>query len=274
MPVARIDINRIDIAVVVSLLVHGMFAMIPVTKREGDIGALVQPQPFVARIVDAKAEVAPPAPEPTREPVTKPVVQPRPAPPPPPKLASVAPPPLAVPVERAPEAMPRPAPQFDMMAAINARRERRRDYEHELLRQAEARDSPSRNGSGDPAISSIERNLKSLSPGQEGAGGVFTILSKGTRTAEFAFNGWRPDTQRRWREVIEVDAGQGGDVELAIVRRMIQLIRGHYSGDFVWKSNRLGRPVVMSARPEDQEGLETFLMREFFDSPALAQKRH
>jgi hypothetical protein len=272
-PVARIDINRIDIAVVVSLLLHGAIAMIPVTKREGEIGALVAPQPFVARIVEAKAEVAPPAPEPVREPVIKPVAQPRPSPPPPPQVASVAPPPIAMPVERAPEVLQRPAPQFDMMAAINARRERRRDYEHELLRQAEARDSPSR-GSGDPALSSIERNLKSLNAGQEGAGGVFTILSKGTRTAEFAFNGWRPDTQRRWREVIEVDAGQGGDVELAIVRRMIELIRGHYTGDFVWKSNRLGRNIVMSARPEDQAGLESFLLREFFDSSTLAQKRH
>ena len=34
----------------------------------------------------------------------------------------------------------------------------------------------------------------------KGVSGVFQILSKGTRRAEFAFNGWRSD-QRRWREV-------------------------------------------------------------------------
>jgi hypothetical protein len=99
-------------------------------------------------------------------------------------------------------------------------------------------------------------------------GGVFTVLRKGFRTGEFAFNGFRNAGQRRWREVIEVDAGPGGDIELAMVRRMIELIRTHYTGDFRWDSHRLGRVVVLSARPTDQPGLEEFLMKEFFASPA------
>jgi hypothetical protein len=94
--------------------------------------------------------------------------------------------------------------------------------------------------------------------------GVFQILRKDTRTGEFAFHGWRADTQKRWREVIEVDAGSGGDIERAMVRRMIDLIRSHYTGDFRWESSYLGRVVVLSARPEDQAALEAFLMREFF----------
>ena len=152
-----------------------------------------------------------------------------------------------------------------MLAAINAQRERRRAAEA----AASARESPM----GPPATAqdevaaTINRNLRTT-PGI-GVSGVFEILSKGTRRAEFAFNGWRPESQRKWREVIEVDAGPGGDVERAIVRRMIELIRTHYSGDFNWESHRLGRIVVLSARPQDNEGLEDFLVREFFGTPTL-----
>jgi hypothetical protein len=123
----------------------------------------------------------------------------------------------------------------------------------------------------DTGAENLSRNLQTLARGP-GTGGIFQILRKGDRTAEFAFNGWQGDA-RRWREVIEVDAGPGGDVELAIVRRMIALIRGHYSGDFNWESHRLGRVVVLSARPEDNEGLEEFLVREFFGVPVLKRGR-
>ena len=53
----------------------------------------------------------------------------------------------------------------------------------------------------------------------------------------------------------------------AMVRRMIELIRTHYTGDFNWESHRLQRVVVLSARKEDQGELEDFLMREFFGTP-------
>jgi hypothetical protein len=100
--------------------------------------------------------------------------------------------------------------------------------------------------------------------GGEGVGGVFEILEKGTRRGTFAFNGWKQEARGKWRTVIEVDAGLGGDVELAMVRRMIELIREYYKGDFRWESHRLDRVVVLSARPEDSAGLEEFMMREFF----------
>jgi hypothetical protein len=98
------------------------------------------------------------------------------------------------------------------------------------------------------------------------AGGVFQILRMGTRIGEFAFSGWEPGG----REVIEVDAGLGGDLKHAIVKRMIQLIRTHYAGEFKWASRRLGRDVILSARPEDNDGLEDFLIKEFFGTPPLA----
>jgi hypothetical protein len=45
---------------------------------------------------------------------------------------------------------------------------------------------------------------------------------------------------------------------------MITLIRGYYKGDFNWQSQRLNKVVVLSARPDDNSGLEAFLMKEFF----------
>jgi hypothetical protein len=164
---------------------------------------------------------------------------------------------VPVPVEPPPE--PR-APTVDMMASIQARRAQREAAE------AAARRPPSPPQA--PRADAATRNLQTLS-GKEGVGGVFQILSKGFRTGTFAFNGWRPDSRRQWREVIEVDAGPGGNLELAMVRRMIELIRTHYSGDFQWESHRIGRTVTLSARREDQQALEDFLMREFFGTPVV-----
>jgi hypothetical protein len=95
----------------------------------------------------------------------------------------------------------------------------------------------------------------------------------GQRSAEFAFNGWKTETGRKWREVIEVDAGVGGDIELAIVRRMIVLIREHYTGDFRWESHKQGRVVILSAAPQYNQELEDYMRREFFGTPIVRRGR-
>ena len=48
---------------------------------------------------------------------------------------------------------------------------------------------------------------------------------------------------------------------------MIAIIRAEVQGDFTWKSERMGQPVVMSARPSDNAALEAFLMQKFFSDP-------
>lgn len=156
------------------------------------------------------------------------------------------------------------AEQPDMSTMLNAARERRR-----AAQEAQGRDNPdapadSRGTGNDIALANINRSLQAAR-GKFGTNGVFQVLHKGVRTAQFSFRGWSSDARENWRQVIEVDAGAGGDVERAVVRRMIVLIRSHFSGDFNWDSRRLGRVVVLSARPGDGEGLENFLMREFFD---------
>jgi hypothetical protein len=250
----------------ISLLVHVVLVAIPLHKPPDEAMTMVTPGPMTVEIVSSPApsraeEVAPkPTPPVAPEPIRHPVVAPRPKEPP--RMVTPMPSPIQEPAPPQPEPTPpRPEPPVDMMAAIRARQDARRQAEAAMAR------GPHDPTDSEIADANINRNLK-FTPGG-GVGGVFQILSKGTRTAEFAFNGWQPDRDRRWREVIEVDAGLGGDIDRAIVRRMITLIREHYSGEFRWESRRLGRVVTLSARPEDNDGLEDFLIKEFFGTPTM-----
>ena len=143
------------------------------------------------------------------------------------------------------------------MSMINAKRERR------VAAEAAAGARGREPSADDIAMANISRNLQSLTQ-KDGTNGVFQILSKGHRAAQFSFRGWTGDASNSRREVIDVDAGLNGNIDLAIIRRMIQLIRTHYQGNFNWESRRLGRVVPLSARLEDNAGLEEFMMREFF----------
>ena len=166
--------------------------------------------------------------------------------------------------EPAPAPAPAPAqnlaPPADLTAYINAAREHRRTTEMSAEREnAEARASERVPSADEIRMANVMRNLQ-----PQGTSGVFQIVSMGVRTAKFSFRGWTKDAGSSRRELIEVDAGQNGDVERAIVRSMIELIRKYYKGDFNWESQRLNRMVIMSARVEDNAGLEDFLIREFF----------
>ncbi|MGL4574936.1 MAG: hypothetical protein ACRCV9_09120 [Burkholderiaceae bacterium] len=191
---------------------------------------------------------ASPAPRPPR---TAPVPKPRTAPPP-----EIVVPPPEVPPPPEPPPPVSAEPPMDMQSYI---RQKRREAAEQAAPSAPA--APSEN---DIAMANINRNLQSITGGRPGASGVFEILHKGQREARFAFNGWTPGIGGNWREVVDVDAGLGGNVELAIIRKMIEMIRGHYKGDFNWQSHRLNRVIVMSARPQDNAELEAFLMQEFF----------
>jgi len=96
---------------------------------------------------------------------------------------------------------------------------------------------------------------------------VFQLRRVGYDDAEFYFTGWNKDIGRRAKQVIEVRKGGSDDIRLAIVRKMIAIIRDEVQTDFVWMSDRMGRRVIMSARPADNAALEDFLMQEFFSDP-------
>ena len=96
-------------------------------------------------------------------------------------------------------------------------------------------------------------------------GGVFTIQRMAYDYAEFLFYGWNKDIRRNTAQVIEVRKGNDSDIRIAVVRRMIAIIRDYEQGDFVWQSPRLGRNITLSARARDNAALEAFMFREFFE---------
>ncbi|HEV8500759.1 MAG TPA: hypothetical protein VGR63_04225 [Casimicrobiaceae bacterium] len=98
------------------------------------------------------------------------------------------------------------------------------------------------------------------------SGGVFNITYIGYDDAEFVFFGWIKEIRRRAPQKIEVRTGDNANIRIAIVRKMIDIIRQYEQGDFTWKSERIGHEVTLSARPGDQATLEDFLMRDFFDA--------
>lgn len=104
----------------------------------------------------------------------------------------------------------------------------------------------------------IKQNLKN------GQNGIFQILNLNTYSAQFSFRGWTNDYSNAKKQVISVEIGAGEDIQRAVVKRMIMLIRQYYDGDFNWESYRLGHTVVLSAKLADSDALEAFLIKEFF----------
>jgi hypothetical protein len=79
------------------------------------------------------------------------------------------------------------------------------------------------------------------------------------------FRGWTNDYSAAKIEYFQVEAIAGEDIKLSVIRQMIKLIRKHYKGEFTWESYRLNRSIKMSAKLEDNAGLEEFLMQEIWE---------
>lgn len=253
--------RRIAVGLAVSLCVHVLlFVFVPRPKQEQDAPAAASQGPLVVRLNSLKASPPPAVAQTTPTPPAPrtPSRAPRPremftVPGTTPQAIAIAPEPPAPPVP----AKPVDAAPTDFMSMVNANRERR------AAAEAASGGRGREPSADDIASANLNRNLQTLTRG-EGTSGVFQILSKGHRAAQFSFNGWTGDRRNSRRDIIDVDAGPNGNVEKAIIRRMIELIRTHYKGDFNWESHRLGRVVVLSARIEDTAGLEEFMMKEFF----------
>jgi hypothetical protein len=159
-----------------------------------------------------------------------------------------------------PRPTPNPAPAMDMLAYVNAARERRRQTELEAAQENAAAVARERGPSEDEIrAANLKRNLQ-----PQGTNGVFQILSMDKRNATFSFHGWRGELSYSHSETYQVEATANLPLERAIIRKMIEIIRRYYDGDFNWESQRQQRVVVLSARPEDNAGLEDFLIKEFF----------
>jgi len=252
------------LGILLALLVHGFLLYLILTHHaeKAKVGGGEEQAPIVL-LLDQKtiSKIAQEA-KPRKTP-------PKPAPKTP---SAITPPRKSAPTPLVARETPTPSPvppppsvtttEPDMMSMLAAARQRRQAVEDQARQENEAAAQSGRGMSPqEVAEANVRRSMQRANT--DGTGGVFQILRKGTREATFAFNGWKPSANNRWRQVIEVDAGLGGDINLAIVRRMIQLIRTYYTGDFSWESRRLGRVVTVSARPEDTASLEDFMMKEF-----------
>jgi hypothetical protein len=281
-PIVNRDRLRTAAGIAVSLLLHALLLLLlrtqaPVPPESAGsasrtplvvelnrqpLGRQTAPPPPAA----APAPAPPKPPAPARPRADKPAARkpaPRtPAPPrtiAPPRAPDAPPAPPEPPALAAPEKAAPPADMSEMVAAAQARRRAAG-----IPSPDEARQEQDARPQGDEvARANIERSL-AQARGRSGAGGVFQITRKGTREAAFLFRGWDNDSRAGLRELVQVDAGPDGNVEDAIVRKMIEIIRKYQPGDFSWNSHRLGRVVTLSARREDNAGLEDFLKKEFF----------
>ena len=235
---------------------------------------LVQPR-SVPREARDPAEAAPPRPQAPAERPRRPAPQPS-----IPPLATLprvpSPEALRVPLPTqalAPE--PRIEPRTDLRAPAPAPMDADLSSYIAARRSARGESTTGSTGTGrDPDAARRERaiaqNLASLNEPQpltgnpRNGGGLFQITLKSYDFAEFRFFGWNSEIGRQAPQRIEVRKGDNPTIDLAIVRRMISIIRETQRGDFTWRSDRSGRDVTLSARPEDNPALERFLMDELF----------
>lgn len=266
----RINISRNTlIALICSLIIHALILLAvvpqiqfspPDSSRstiEVSLAPPKQPEPIVE-----------PTPEPPPEPVKEPVQKPK-----TPKVMTQKPKPNAPPPAfKVPDviATPKPAPEPvppkettypDMQSYMKAQQAKRQSVESDAARQnAEAVAKEIGPSEEEKRNQRISKNLKG------GAGGTFTLTSMDPngRRATIAFNGWVDNLSNQKKQFFEVEAKSGQNLKLLIVKRVISFIRESYQGDFPWESQRLNREITLSARLEDNSGLEDFLMTEFF----------
>jgi hypothetical protein len=201
----------------------------------------------------ARAE---PRPTPPASPPTLSVPAPQSPPPPPPK-----PEPVVEPVRPSPanvaEAQAAASVGGDLSSFIAARRRMRALESGAAESERERRDRI--------VASNMPSTQSPIDERRRRGGGIFEITRMTYDDAEFLFFGWNQEAGRRTTQAFEVRLGSNSDMRIAVVRRMIALIREYEKNDFRWESYRLGRIVVLSARPEDNAGLEEFMLHEFFD---------
>lgn len=222
----------------------------------------------------------PAAPAPRVEPPPPTVTQSPPPAPPVIALKRAAPkaprpaPPVAAPPKPPPVADPTPAPRpaFDDLASyVEAKRRARA-----ALAPAAPPERPPVSRIEDENTRAARILAENLGSQQEmtfgydpdRSGGVFQIRLMSHDYAEFTFIGWNNDIRRITKQRVEVRKGDNSDIRIAVVRRMIAIIREHVQEDFLWDSQRLGYRSL-SARPKDNKALENFLMGEFFGEASL-----
>jgi hypothetical protein len=274
-----VTIPTIWVAVALSALVHVAalwqlwphLNLLPLTKSEvGDasspltvrLSPLPGPAPLPEALLAPQARPSPNVearrlrpPKTPRRPTPPVIVLNRPAP------GIPAPPPAVSPPAPAP-----PSVAGDMASYIEARRRARGEPAAFADGASNAPSTEDDNARGNRIAAANLASQRQMTFGYDPAqgGGMFQIERMGYDDAEFLFFGWNKNIRRKTKQLIEVRKGSNSDIRIAVIRKMIAIIREYEQGDFLWESARLGRDVTLSARAGDDAGLEEFLMREFF----------
>ncbi len=282
-----VTIPRFWITVVLSLLIHGAAMwlwfprtplLIPGEAADADPGTAL-----ALRLVEPKRRPEPPVPPPAAREAPPPPPRARPQriaprpPPAPPVIAVETPEPRAsVPAPSPPAIAPEPRPaeppvprvavappppvETDLSAYIASRRRARGEVTESTT---PAQDENARR---DRIVAANLASLQSSNFGNapKNGGGTFQLQRVDYEYAEFTFFGWNKDVRRRIYQRIEVARGTNPDIQTAVIRKIIAIIREHEAADFRWESRRLGRDIALSARPSDNAELEAFMMKEFF----------
>lgn len=261
----NISISRnTSFAILISLIIHAILLFFVLPQIMQPTSVFPTPQALTITLNKPQPQVLPePAPEPAKP------EQPKPRPkhkkvaiketPTPQVIATQKPQNnnhIQMPIKLPDQSKPAPIDQpTDMMALVNANRQRRQSEEQNAT--AKERGVPNE----DQRDAIIKRNLA-----QDGTNGIFQVREIGLHTAQLSFKGWKNNYNNARLEIFDVQAKPNETIELAIVRKMIVIIRKDYSGDFEWESQRQGRTITKSARVEDTAELEQFLMREMFSN--------
>jgi hypothetical protein len=268
-------VRTLWVTIILSALIHlaALVFWIPHTRLFSPGDESLEPDRLEVRL--AAAPPPAPAPPPSREtPPSAPSRPPKAAPRAPvmtvPKVAvpstplpPIQAPTLPVPTPAPEVATPRPTPapaEADLSAYIQARR-----HERGLPDSASSEAKPNLDSAIAANLPAPSRGVAAQDPKR--GGGLFEIKRMDYDDAAFEFFGWNADMQRRTPQLIEVRKGDNSDMRIAVVRRMIAVIREYSKDDFVWRSVRHNKDYVLSARLADNAALEDFLMHEFFDDP-------
>lgn len=256
--------NSVGIAVTVAL--HLLLVLLWVLKPQSEKKA--PPPPSGAEMVYVTLPQSKPQPKEQPKTTPKPTTQARPSKP---TVARVQRLPNTItipnekPVKQADTAEPpkpvKPAvvaPETDMAAAIEARRRARGQAEEQP-----AEESAAERGMRIAKANIAAANGRSQGDDRNDTGGVFEV-KKNAMTATVKFRGWNPSFKRRWLQEVTVELGTEKDIETAVIKKMIEIIRKEKTGDFEWDSHRLQRVVTMSARVQDTAELADFLQKEMF----------
>ena len=108
-----------------------------------------------------------------------------------------------------------------------------------------------------PATSTAKEDIR--------RGGIFEIKRMTYDDAAFEFFGQNSDIGQQTPQLVTVRLGDNENMGIAVVRRMIAIIREYTQTDLVWRSAGHNGGVLLSARPADNAALEAFLLSEFFN---------